>query len=642
MAKRKHKVDKSDNLNLALFTPQTNWVVPGEYPDLSGIKLLGADIESKDPNLKTKGPGFLRKDADVAGISMATDDQAWYFPIGHLGGGNLDRGHVIDFCKDVFKTSVPKVFANAPYDLEGLDFLGIKVNGKIHDVQINEALLNEERDDGYDLNTLCRLHLGTSKDETLLKDAAGAYNVEPKGGLWKLPAKYVGAYAEYDALSTVKIFRKQLDALKAQDLMQIYDLETRLIPVLWEMRRRGVPVDMEAAFTLSTKLKSKEMELRHALYKAHGYHINDQSGPELAKICDKLKIDYPRTEAGNPSFEGDWLEAHSHPFLKSIAEIRQVAKNKNDYVDKIIAHAVNGKLHIQWKQLVSDEGGAKTGRFAAGNPPLQQFPSSKKKSGKPNEIGLAIRRLLVPEKGLKWLKSDYSQQEPRILVHYAAQCKLAGADMAALTYRERPDTDFYNLVMDICHLERRPAKTIYLSLTYYMGIKEMARRLGVSVDSAKAMKGDFNNRLPFIHLLGDKCVHLAQTRGYIKTLCGRKRHFNYWEPKDSYAMKQAGERIFPMEHDKALAKWPTKDLVRAHCTKALNALIQGSAADMMKAGIVKGYEEDGRVPYITVHDEIGGGVVDEADALKWKHTMEHCVDLCLPIKADINIGDSWK
>lgn len=640
---KKAKPDKSDNLNLALFQPKTTWVAPSSFPDLSGAKLISGDAETKDPLLSSKGPGFLtRGDALVAGFSLAAGDRAWYFPMNHLGGGNLNPDAVKEYLKDVYKLQCPKVFANAPYDLEALDSLGVDVKGKIYDVQINEALLNEERDDGYDLNTLCRLHLSTNKDESLLKEAASAYNVHPKGGLWKLPAKYVGAYAEYDALATLQIFHKQVEAMEKEDLMQVFDLETRLIPVLWAMRKQGVPIDLEAAHKLSTRLKSKEMELRHILFKEHGRFINDQSGPELAKICDKLKIDYPRTEAGNPSFEGDWLEAHSHPFLKQIAEIRQIAKNKNDYVDKIIECTVKGRMHIQWKQLVSDEGGARTGRLAAGNPPLQQFPSSKKKSGKPNEIGAAIRALLVPESGLQWFKGDYSQQEPRILVHYAAICKLAGAEAAAFTYRAKPDTDFYQFIVDICKIERRPAKTIYLSITYYMGIKEFARRMSVSTDAAKGMKADFNDRLPFIQLLGDKCMQLALNRGYIKTLFGRKRHFNYWEPSDAYAMRERGENTQPAEHDKALLKWPNKRLVRSKTHKALNALIQGSAADMMKAGLVKGYEEDGRIPYITVHDEVGGGVDGPEDGARWKKTMETCVDLCLPILMDTHIGKHWK
>lgn len=656
MARKKETVDKSDNLNLALFAPKTTWVAPGQFPNLSDIKEIGADIESYDPKLKTKGPGFIRGDASVVGVSLACDDMAWYFPFGHLGGGNLDKSSVVRYLTDVFKAPSDKVFANAPYDLEGLSSLGIKVAGKIYDVQINEALLNEEREDGYDLNTLCRLHLGTFKDESLLREAASAYNIDPKSGLWKLPAKYVGQYAEYDALSTLKIFHKQKTALAKEDLNQIFDLETRLIPVLFAMRMQGVKVDMDAAEQLSKSLDAQELTLRNQLFKEYG-KINDQSGMDLAKVCDRLKIIYPRTDAGNPSFEGEWLEAHDHPFLKSIAEIRQLSKNKTDYVDKILTDSIRGRLHIQWKQLVSDDGGARTGRIAAGNPPLQQFPASKKRNGKPNLIGQAIRGLLISDTG-KWLKGDYSQQEPRVLIHFAALCRLPGADAAAFAYRANPKQDFYSLIMEICKKERRPSKTLYLSVTYGQGLKAFSAEVGVSQDVGKAMRDEFNERLPFIHLLAEKCMRLASTRGYIKTLCGRKRHFNYWEPTDAFQMRERKYQLqrerkltpdlareldtTPRELEAAQKQWPEKQIARAMCHKALNALCQASSADMMKAGLVKGYEEDKRVPYITVHDEIGGGVTDEDDSNKWIHTMESCVTMCIPVKMDAHIGKSWK
>lgn len=656
---RKHKYDVSDNLQEALFKPQTSWSAPANFPNLSDEKVLGIDIESHDPELKTMGPGFIRKKADVVGVSLATLDKSWYFPIGHFGGGNLDKDIVSKFLQDTLKSKATKVFANASYDLEGLWALGVKCEGKIHDIIINDALLDEERDLGFSLDDLNFIHLGTRKNEDLLKEAASAYNVDPKSGLWKLPAKYVGPYAEYDAFSTLQIFNKQLKKLHDQDLMQIFDLESRLIPLVHEMRIQGCPVDLEAAHTLSTRLKSREMSLRHDLYKECGKHINDQSATDLVMLCTKYDIHFQRTEAGNPSFEGEWLENHQHPIMQKIAEIRQLAKNRDDYVEKIIAYTTDkGRIHISWKQMLSEDGGTRTGRFAAGNPPLQQFPSSKKKNGKPNEIGKAIRALLVPPTGQKWFKSDYSQQEPRILVHFAALCKLAGAEAAAFTYRSNPDTDFYKLIMEICSIERRPAKTTYLAITYGQGLESFARDLGKPKEVAKKSLEDFNSRLPFISLIAEKCKHLAQSRGYVKTLCGRKRHFNYYEPRDAFEMRKTMYSLrgrneltpklaaeldtTPRLIENATKQWPGKQLMRAYTQKALNALIQGSAADMIKAALVKGYEEDKRVPFITVHDEVGGGVINQEDANKWKYTMENCVNMSVPIKADVTVCDSWR
>jgi DNA polymerase-1 len=639
---KKHKIDTSENLNGTLFPPNTTWVMPGYFPDLSGAKLIGFDCETKDPNLMALGPGFIRGDAHVCGIALGTYDRSWYFPMRHLGGGNLDPGIVSAYVKDVMALPCDKVAANAAYDLEALWSEGISVKGKVYDIQVIESLLEEEREEGYDLGTLCKIHLGTKKEETLLKDAASAYNVDPKGGLWKLPSKYVGAYAEYDVTSTIQIFEKQKLLVAKDDLAQIVDLETRVTPVLHQMRIKGCPIDEEAAAKLSITLKQTESKLYDELLNEHKERINPLSALDLAGACDRKSITYPRSTTGLPSFEGKWLEEHPHPMLQLVATIRQTQKLKKDFVDNLIKRLVKGRLHTQWVQLMSEDGGTKSGRLASKNPNNQQIPATKRRNGKPNPIGAAIRALYIPEPGKLWFKNDYSQQEPRILVHFAALCKFDGAEAAAFSYRANPDMDFYNFVVDICNVNRRRAKDIYLSISYNQGLKAFAESIGQSKEQAKSLLHDFNTRLPFIRQISDKCTQLAQTRGYVKTLLGRKRHFNYWEPANAYNLRDQGVNTTPVPLAKAHEKWPGMQLIRAWTHKGLNSVIQGSAADMMKMGLVKGYEEDGRVPHLSVHDEVDGSVEDEADGLKWKRTMETCVELNVPIKGDMSIGKHWK
>jgi DNA polymerase-1 len=609
---------------------------------LSSAKLIGFDCETKDPKLTSEGPGFIRGDASIVGIAVGTIDRSWYFPMRHLGGGNLDPDNVISFVKDTLALPCPKVAANAAYDLEALWSEGIEVKGKIYDVIIAEALLEEERDSDYSLNTLCKTHLGTTKDEILLRQAASAYNVDPKSGLWKLPAKYVGAYAEYDVTATIKVFQKQLIAMEKDYVLDAFDLETRVLPVLHQMRIRGCPIDEERLAKLSITLKEAEAKLYDELQKEHGEHFNPLSGPDLGKACDRKGITYLRTATGLPQFEGAWLQDHPHPMLQLVSTIRQTQKLKKDFVDGLLSKVVKGRIHTQWVQLASDEGGTKSGRLASKNPNNQQIPATKRRNGKPNPIGAEIRACYVAEPGMQWFKNDYSQQEPRILVHFAALCKMDGAEAAAFSYRANPDMDFYQFVVDICQVNRRRAKDIYLSISYNQGLKAFSQSIGQSRDEAKVLLNDFNQKLPFIRQISDKCTMLAQTRGYVKTLSGRKRHFNYWEPANTYQMRDEGINTQPVPLSKAHEKWPGVKLVRAWTHKGLNSVIQGSAADMMKYGLVKGYEEDKRIPYLSVHDEVDGPVTDVEDAKRWQKTMSDCCKLLVPIKGDMSIGKHWK
>lgn len=638
---------------MTLFPPDYRWNIPTSFPNLNDAELIGVDVETKDPYLTTLGPGFIRGDAEVVGVTLATEDRGWYFPVRHLGGGNLDPDMVFDYVRDVMKKPIPKVMANASYDLEALWSENIEVTGPVYDVQIAQALLTEDREEGFDLGALGMLHLGESKDEALLREAASAYNVPTKGGLWKLPSHYVGAYGEWDGVAAVRILKKQLPLLEKEDLMRVFDLETRVTPVLHRMRIQGVPFDVDKAGLLNMRLAVKEVELLDEMVREHGESINVNSPIELQKACDRLKIAYNRTAEGNPSFAGKWLENHEHPFMQLVVSIRQLQKMKNDFVVKLMKQAINGRLYSQWVQIGTDEGGTKSGRFACKNPNNQQVPAAKRRNGKPNPVGAEIRACYHAEPGALWFKNDYKQQEPRILVHFAELCGLPGADAAAMAYRCDPKTDFYEFVMKIANVNKRRAKDIYLSICYNQGLPAFAGSINQPEHEAQEVLDTFNTALPFIRQISDKCTDLAKNRGYVRTLFGRRRHYRLWEPFGKWKIKRDLEAkgmkqceieayLKPCEEKEAALKWPKLKIVRAHTHTGLNAVIQGSAADMMKAGLVKGWEEDKRVPYLSVHDEVDGPVSGEEDAKKWQRTMETCVEMNVPILGDMSIGNHWK
>lgn len=626
--------------------PQSGWKPPTSFPDLSGEKTIGLDIESSDPNLTAKGPGFIRGDARAVGVSIATLDRAWYFPIGHLGGGNMDRGAVSAYLRDLLSVQDRYVCgANLQYELEGLTSEDIHIKSRLVDVQIAEALIDEESV-STSLEALCNKYLGGGKDETLLKRAADdcGLSKDVKGNLWKLHSKYVGPYAEYDAQAPLLIFKAQLETLKAEGLESIFTLESKLLPLLWQMRRRGIRMDLERAKRLSTKLKLAEEDLRYAMKIRYGCDIEENSGGQIAMVCDRLGIKYARTEAGNPSFTADFIEGTIHPFFDDLSDLRELSGLRNKFVDGwILDNVVGDKIHPQWRQCASDEGGTRTGRMAAANPNPQQIPAGKyRKSGKPNDIGAEIRACFIPhEQGLKWMKSDYSEQEPRILMHFAYLCGFTGAADIVRRYQD-PAFKVYPFMMEISGLDKRPAKDCYLGRCYGMGIKKLAYKFNKTEDEAREILRRFDESVPCVKEIADSAMATAQRRGYVKTLLGRRRHFEFWEPVLSYKLRQQGIDCTPVRLKDAESKWHGLKIQRANTHKALNSIIQGSGADMAKAAMVANYEQHGQVPYMQVHDELNYGVPDEELAGKLHKTIETCVDMKVPIVSNMTITEHWK
>jgi len=644
--RRKVNHDKADGICGTLFGPQSDWVPPKSFPNLTGVKMLGLDIESCDPNLRTKGPGFIRGDARVVGVSLSATDQSWYFPIGHLQGGNMDRSAVTAFLKDTLGVEDRFIVgANLQYELEGLSSLGVGIRGKLIDVQIAEALIDEESL-STSLEALCRKYGFIGKDEDLLKQAATAHGFKDvKGNLWKLHSKYVGPYAEFDAFAPLKIFEKQLVQLSEEELTGVFQLECELLPLLWEMRKRGIKMDVEKANGLSKSLLIEENELRRKMEQKYGDRIDEWSGPKLGMICDRLGIKYPRTPTGMPSFTADYIEGTIHPFLDDLSDLRELSKMRETFVDGwILDNLVGDRIHPQWRQIATDEGGTRTGRMAAANPNPQQVPAGKyRKTGKPNNFGALIRSCFIPhEQGLKWMKADYSEQEPRILTHFAALCNFTRAQEMADFYNNDRTFKIYPKMMEWCGgIDKRVAKDLYLGRCYGMGIKKLAFKLNASKEEAQEVLDKFDRGVPFVKEIADMAMIIADRRGYVKTLLGRRRHFNLWEPINAWKLKEQGIDTTPVRKEHAEDKWHGMKIRRANTHKALNAIIQGSGADMAKASMLKNWKESRDLPYMQVHDELNYGVTDEAHANKLHAAIESSVDMKVRILSNVTIKEHW-
>ena len=611
---------------VSLFTPEVDWTPPSSLPELSGYSEVAIDLETYDPLLMSHGPSWAFPDTGyITGIAVATKDFSMYFPIQHQGGGNLDKGLVLRWLTKQMAYENDKVFHNSLYDMGWLKRYGVKVNGKIQDTMFAAPLIDENQY-SYSLNNLGEKYCGETKDETLLIEAAEAYGLNPKSEMYKLPAKYVGPYGEQDAELTLKLWQVFKELITLENVNKIYELETSLIPILLDMRYKGVPVDLDTAEKVSKRLKKEEDQILNAIHKEFGTKPDLWAAQSVATVFDRAGLSYPRTPKTNaPSFSGDWLENHDHKLANNIVRARKLNKARTTFIDKmILEHSVNGRIHGELHPLRSDRGGTVTGRFSSSNPNLQQVPARNE------DIGPLIRSIFVPEKDHYWGVFDYSQQEPRLTVHYASATEQEGAAEAVDAYRNK-DADFHQVVADMANISRKEAKIINLGLSYGMGKEKLVKQLDLSMQEAEILFDTYHKRVPFIKGLRDQCARLGANRGYITTIAGRKCRFNLFEPMN--------DRKTPYPYDKAVTEYGSQ-VKRAYTYKAMNRLIQGSAADMTKQAMIELYKE-GILPHTQVHDELDISVTDSDQCNKIMKIMSECTPLCVPNKVDAEIGKNW-
>jgi DNA polymerase I-like protein with 3'-5' exonuclease and polymerase domains len=283
----------------------------------------------------------------------------------------------------------------------------------------------------------------------------------------------------------------------------------------------------------------------------------------------------------------------------------------------VLDNQVGGRIHAQFNPLRDDDGGTVSGRFSSSDPNLQNLPAR-------NEgVGPLVRGLFLPEEGQLWAACDYSQQEPRLTVHYAALAKCSGAEAAVAAYQNDPTTDYHQLVAELTGLPRGQAKSLNLGMIYGMGGARLCHTLGLptvmkTLRSGKTLEvpgeeGDtiikqYHAKLPFVRELQEAVRRRAENTGYIRTLLGRRCRFG--EGKD-------------------------------YAHKALNRLIQGSAADQSKAAMLNLWEGHGIAPLVVVHDELGCSVESEEQGSLVARTMEEATPLRVPSRADVGYGASW-
>jgi|TARA_R110000751_G_scaffold52612_5_gene114633 DNA polymerase I-like protein with 3'-5' exonuclease and polymerase domains len=604
----------------------SEWVQPDTFPDLSQYEEIAIDLETRDPGIKTTGPGYIRKHGEVVGIAVAVEGWKGYYPIAHETPPNMDKELVTRWLrKQCSYESVNYIFHNAFYDVGWLTTLDIDIKGKIIDTLIAAPLVDENRF-RFDLNSLAKDYLQESKSEAQLYEAAKMWGLDPKGEMWKLPASHVGDYAEQDAAVTLRLYNYLKIEIQKQNLQNIFELETDLFPALFEMKRKGVKVDLDKAEVIKNDLQKKENKILQAIKKLSGTSVEVWAAASVAKAFDALQIPYDRTPTGQPKFDKNFLSSHDSSLAKMVVECREINKARTTFIDTILKHSHRGRIHAEIHQMRSDQGGTVTGRFSYSNPNLQQIPAR-------NAIlGPMIRSLFIPEKDCQWGIFDYSQQEPRIVVHYASLKNYKGAGKFVDAYNEG-ETDFHQIVAKMADIPRKQAKTINLGLFYGMGKGKLMSQLGVDYDTAGELLLAYNERVPFVKQLMNDTMKTASKRGYLHTPLGRRFRFDLWEPSNEWGSKALPLKEAQQEYGEGLIK-------RAWTYKALNRLIQGSAADQTKKAMVDLYKE-GYTAHIQVHDELDFSIASEKDSNRIKDIMENCVELAVPSKVDVELGESW-
>jgi len=547
-----------------MFEAQKEWICPENYPDLKGYKYIAIDLETKDPDLKSRGSGAIIGNGNIVGIAVAVEGWSAYYPIAHEGGGNLDKDKVLNWIKQVCANDNVKIFHNAMYDVCWLRAAGVQINGHIVDTMVMSSLIDENRL-SYTLNSISFEYLGEVKDEKALTEAAQSWGIDPKSEMYKLPAMYVGNYAEKDAKLTLELFKVLSREMQKQNLQNIFDIETQLFPCLTDMKFKGVRVDVEKARLLKQKLTSQEQEILLKIKQETGIEPQIWAARSIATVFDKLGLHYERTEKSSaPSFTKNFLQEHKHPIVQMIAKAREINKAHTTFIDTILKFTHKGRIHADINPIRSDQGGTVTGRFSYANPNLQQIPARNK------ELGPMIRSLFLPEVDHKWGCFDYSQQEPRLVVHYAATTEPICFDESVTKIVEEfknDSVDFHKTVAIMAGISRDQAKTINLGLFYGMGKAKLQAELGLNTkEETEVLFNQYHNNVPFVKELMNKTSQFAQTSGSIGTLLGRRCRFNKWEPA-TFGMHT------PMTFEEAERTYGRGRIRRAMTYKALNKLI---------------------------------------------------------------------
>lgn len=673
---------------IPLIVPDSSWTVPKELPDLRRIEEKGIDTETNDEGLRSgRGPGWVYGAGYVCGVGVAWKEgkniRKVYVPIRHPDTDNFPKENVARWLKDI--TAKGKiVFQNAPYDLGWMNVdLGVPVpEGRIDDIGCMAVMADEAvratsaHPKPYSLNAIAHRCGVPEKDEQLLKEAGHAYGFAPqeiKGNIHRLPARFAGPYGEQDPASTLMCAHVLRPVLAAEGLMTAYQLEMDLVPMVHAMRKRGIRIDVphcEAAIDQLIKRRDAALKRLTDLIGGRAVDMEDiRSHKWLWQTFSNTGVEY-NDKDGKASFERDWMRQgyvgryqqgkQGHWLPQLIAEAKQCDEAANKFLQGYILDFTHrGRVHAVVNQFKNEDGGTKTHRFSYSDPPIQQMPSRPeiflKEWTLTEDIAKIIRGAFLPERGAKWFSPDYSQQEYRLIVHYAAKLRCSKADEAVEKYLRDPNTDFHNMVVDMTGLIRQRAKDCNFAKSYGAGKYKFAIMTGMELEEAEGVMSQYDEEMPFVKQLMTKCTKAADRRGYIVMLDGARMHFNMWEaawltkaerdrgfadhyPMNECPLEEARQRAATKGHP-----WFGARLKRAFTHKAGNGLIQGGAARMGKMAMREMWRM-GVTPLLQMHDEFPCSISKEKDGRAVAAAMREVgkqFGALVPFRVDEEYGHNW-
>lgn len=588
------------------------------------MKELVVDWETWDPYLKELGPGWVHGQMRLIGAAFKINDEKTIWK---------DFENEFESIKALASESDVIIAHNLQYDVGILLALGIDISDKVLIDTKQLAILFDNSMGDFSLDGLSKRFLGETKSNLPLALVAIRHRLfsriskrkGPRSTTWK--ERKLKEAKKWAIENLHMIYEKRPDLVEkycVQDVdltYQLYDYLKSRVDKKWiykcseanhallKMRRKGVKIDTDILIDVRQELYVKECEWLQKLQELAGNEeFNPNSPKDLPALYDKYGIWYPRTEKGNPSITKFWLEDQTDDISKVVKEYRRYSKARRDFCDSVI----EGQMKMKNPGRVFPElklfGAAATGRFSCANPNIQQIPA------RDDDIGPLIRSFYVPDDGEMWYCLDFSSQESRIQVHYANLTNCEGADEFVSAYKENPRLDLHTKVADIANIDRTTGKNINLRLSYGMGKAMLAKSLGLSDVDAKIVMDKYEDALPYLRELTLKCQSAMKKKGFIKTLSGRQLRL------DSPTFENGVKRTYEY--------------------KAMNKLIQGSAADQCIEAIIQ-LDKAGITPLFVVHDECNFSLPADEWAEKARHIMENCVKLQVPMISDIGKGNNW-
>lgn len=624
-----------------MFTPESSWTPPAELPDLrhAGMR-IAVDVENKDEGLAAgRGSSWPYRGGHICGLAVAWRGGKFYAPTRHPDTENIDEDCVRRWVEDHAKAGVRFITHHGSHDWGWMRSQWGILPPEARDDTEAQAMIADENRLNYKLDDLCRWRGVAGKNTVKLREGAAAFGFadNPAGNIWRMPARFAGEYAEDDAAALLDLADDLDRVIDAEGTRDAYQLEIDLVPMVQQMRWRGIRVDVGAAErgieSLETERDGVLADLAHRLGRARLTMSEVRSPRHMEQMFTAEGVPFPRTEKTRQgSFQALWMRKHEHWLPRLVARAEQLDEAANKFIRGfILDYAHRGRIHASINQYRGEEGGTRSYRFSYADPALQQMPS------RDAFLTELIRGLFLPEDGELWLAADYSQQEYRLIVHFAVLLACERAAEAAQRYIDDPATDFHMMVSEMTGLERKPAKDTNFAKAFGAGVPKFAQMIGKSLDEARAIMEQYDEEMPFVRQLAQRCQSAAGERGYVRLIDGARSHFDQWEPA---WMDQGDTWGTANSQEAARERWPGRRLKRAFIHKAMNRLIQGSAARQTKLWMRACWRE-GLVPLLQMHDELDFSVRDRAQGERVAELGRDVVQLRVPMKVDTEYGRTW-